>query len=212
VRSVSQLKMWNIYEPTWAPLSISADPGNAGNHYLEMRDEEPVDFSRIERIVPESQKLSVKFRVNAMQIPLGHALNFEVQDKHGARPMRIRFDIDWISVDHMNAEVPRPVPMALERWHDVELLLDSDKQSYTMTLNGEQLDGDIPFAVEVEALQRIVFRTGPYRGEIPPVILNESTTDPAGINTEDIPGTESRAAAAVYLIDDILVSEETTSP
>ncbi len=84
-----------------------------------MRDEEPVDYSRIERVVPSSQRLAVRFRVNAQQIPLGFALNVEVQDQTGARPMRIRFDREWISVDHMNAEVPRPVPMRLNQWHDI---------------------------------------------------------------------------------------------
>ncbi len=206
--NVSQLDQWNIYEPTWAPLSIVADPLDADNHSLEMRDEEPVDYSRIERILPESKKLSVRFRVNAQQIPLGYALNVELQDKHGLRPTRLRFDLDWISVDHMNAEVPRPVPMTLGQWHEIEMLLDSDRQSYVMSINGKQLGEEIPFAVNVAALQRIVFRTGPYRGAIRPVVLSESTTDPAGINTEDVPGTETRATAAIYLIDDISIAAE----
>ncbi len=208
VGDVSQLALWNIYEPTWAPLSIMADPDDAGNKVLAIRDEEPVDYSRIERIVPESKRLSVSFRINAQQIPLGQALNVEVQSKHGARPMRIRFDTEWISVDHMNAEVPKPVPLAKNRWYDIDLMLDTGKQSYVMKVNGEKLGDAIPFAVEVDALQRLVLRTGPYRGEIPPVILNEATTDPAGINTEDVPGTGVKAAPAVYLVDDIVVKRE----
>lgn len=207
VDDVSQLDQWNIYEPTWAPLSIVTDPADSKNHSLEIRDEEPVDYSRIERVFPESDKLSVRFRVNAQQIPLGYALNVEIQDKHGLRPLRVRFDIDWISVDHMNAEVPRPIPMKLKQWRDIELLVDSDKQSYQMIIDGKRL-GEIPFAVEVEALQRLVFRTGPYRGKIQPVVLSEATTDPAGINTEDVPGTEAQASPAIYLIDDISITTE----
>ena len=208
VDSVSQLEQWNVYEPTWAPLSIITDPADAKNQVLEMRDEEPVDYSRIERILPESKKLSVKFRVNALQIPLGYALNVEVQDKHGVRPMRIRFDSDWISVDHMNAEVPRPVPMTQNQWHEIELQMDAGKQSYVIDIDGKQLGEEVPFSVKVDALQRLVFRTGPYRGKIPPVVLSEATTDPAGINTEDVAGTETKIAAAIYLIDDISVISE----
>ncbi len=77
-----------------------------------------------------------------------------------------------------------------------------------MTINGEPLGDEIPFAGEAEALERLVFRTGPYRGKIQPVILSEATTDPAGINTEDLPGTETRAEAAVYWIDDVYASPE----
>ena len=170
-----------------------------------MRDEEPVDYSRIERVFPESKKISVRFKVNPQKIPLGYALNVELQDKHGLRPTRIRFDIEWISVDHMNAEVPRPIPINIGEWYDVKMELDSEKQSYVININGRQLGEEVPFAVDVEALQRIVFRTGPYRGAIQPVVLSESVTDPAGINTEDVPGTETRAPSAVYLIDDVSI-------
>lgn len=202
-----QLTRWNIYEPTWAPVRIVTDPADSENRVLEMRDEEPVDYSRVERALPESKKLKVKFRINAQHIPLGFAMNVEVQDKHGNRPMRIRFDKQWISVDHMNAEVPKPVPMRLNQWLNIELQMDSNTQSYSMKIDGEELGEAIPFPVDVEALQRIVFRTGPYRGEIQPVVLNEATTDPAGINTEDIPGTETKSPAAVYLIDDVFISQ-----
>ncbi len=208
VQSISELDQWSIYEPSWAPVNIVADPEGDNNRCLQMRDEEPVDYARIERVVPGSQRLAVRFRVNAQRIPRGFALNVEVQDQTGARPMLIRFDREWISVDHMNAEVPGPVPMQLNQWHDIAMLLDNRKGSYSMTINGEPLGDEIPFAGEAEALERLVFRTGPYRGKIQPVILSEATTDPAGINTEDLPGTERRSDAAVYLIDDVVVHPE----
>ena len=208
VKNETELAHWNLYEPTWAPISIVPDPQNSSNNCLKLMDEEPIDYARAERIFPERDQFSLSFRVNAMQIPMGYAMDIEVQDKHGVRPMKIRLDKDWISVDHMKTEVPYPVPITLGKWYEFELNFDCSKQRYALKINGELIGAEIPFAFEVEKLQRIVFRTGPYRGEVPPVVFNEAVTNPAGLNTEDVPGTEEKVSAGVYLIDDLKTKGE----
>ncbi|NOX66746.1 MAG: hypothetical protein GXO85_13390 [Chlorobi bacterium] len=143
-----------------------------------------------------------------MQIPMGYAMDIEVQDKQGVRPMKIRLDRDWISFDHMKATVPLPVPIKLEKWYSFDLTFDCNSQSYSAKIDGKEIGDKIPFAFKVDALQRIVFRTGPYRGEVPPVVFNEAVTNPAGLNTEDIPGTEDKVKASIYLIDDVITKGE----
>lgn len=204
VENTMQLTKWNVYEPTWTAIEISNDPVDPGNKCLKLKDEEPVDYARIERILPERKKFILRFRINPLTVPMGQALTIEVQGKNGERPMGIRLDEDWISVDHLDAEVPRPVANELREWHTFELSFDCDKQSYTAKINGKELNEPVPFARKAETLQRLVIRTGPYRGEIPPVIFNEAKTDPAGINTEDVAGTEQKSKPAVFLIDDIV--------
>jgi len=203
-----ELDKWNLYEPTWAPISVVNDPANSNNKCLELRDEEPIDYARAERILPERKNFTVSFKVNPLQIPMGYAMDVEVQDKHGVRPMKIRFDKDWISLDHMKAEVPLPIPLTLNKWYSFELTFDCDSQSYAVKIDGKEISNNIPFAYKVEALQRLVFRTGPYRGEIEPIIFNEAVTNPAGLNTEDIPGTEAKVKASIYLIDDVITKGE----
>ena len=203
VESIMQLDQWSVYEPEWTSFELVEDPHERDNKALEIRDAEPLDYARLERILPEAKTMTVGLRVNAREIPLGYALNVEVQDTHGSRPLRIRFDQKWISVDLHNAVVPNPIAISMDAWYDIELHLSADTQSYSMTVNGEVLGDDIPFATEVDSLQRLVFRTGPYRGKVTPVVLKEATTDPAGINTEDIAGTESPVSPLVFLIDDV---------
>jgi hypothetical protein len=46
------------------------------------------------------------------------------------------------------------------------------------------------------------FRTGPYRGDVRAAIV-DSEPRPSGLYTEDLPGSEERLAASVFLIDDV---------
>ena len=208
VNSTMDLNKWNIYEPKWAPIRIVKDPDDASNNCLELKDEEPVDFARVERVLIERKKFSISFKVNPVQIPIGYAVNIEVQDKQGVRPMRIRFDKNWISFDQRYANVPRPIPVKLMKWHQFEMVFDCDKQSYSLKIDGNIIEEDISFAFKIESLQRLVFRTGPYRGEVTPQVFNIYDTDTPGLGFEDIPGTEHRVEASIFLIDDIITKEE----
>ncbi|NOX66747.1 MAG: hypothetical protein GXO85_13395, partial [Chlorobi bacterium] len=60
VNSEMQLDKWNLYEPTWAPISIVEDPIKSSNKCLELRDEEPIDYARVERILPERKKFTLR--------------------------------------------------------------------------------------------------------------------------------------------------------
>lgn len=206
VSSVMDLNKWTLYEPTWAPISIVEDPEDSSNNCLELKDQEPVDYARVERTLIDRKKFSLSFRVNPMQIPRGYAVNVEVQDKHGVRPMRIRFDSNWISFDQRYAKVSPPIPVKLKKWHDIELSFDCDKQSYSVKVDGKLIDDNISFAFEIESLQRLVFRTGPYRGEVIPQLFNIYDTDTPGLSFEDTPGTEQKVEASIFLIDDIKTS------
>lgn len=207
VNNMMELDKWNFYEPAWAPISIVKDPSDSKNNCLELRDEEPIDFARAERILPERKKFSISFRVNPMQIPTGYAVNIEVQDKQGLRPMRIRFDKNWISFDQRYADFPPPIPVKLKKWHEIEMSFDCDKQSYSLKIDGNIIEKNISFAFKIESLQRLIFRTGPYRGEVTPQVFNIYDTDTPGLSFEDIPGTEQKIKASIFLIDDIITKE-----
>tara|TARA_R110001583_G_scaffold195374_1_gene372387 strand:+ start:37535 stop:39529 length:1995 start_codon:yes stop_codon:yes gene_type:complete len=200
---VMQLNKWNIYKPTWVSINIVNDPYNYANKVLELKDEEPIDFARVERVFPERKKFTINFRINPMEIPIGYAMDIEVQDKHGVRPMKIRLDKDWISFDHRYAKFPNPVKIELKKWYAFSLTFDCENQTYSLKINGKVISNKITFAYEVNELQRIVFRTGPYRGEVTPKVLNIANIDTPGLNVEDIPGTEQKVKASIFLIDDV---------
>jgi len=200
VKDESELAMWNLYVPQWAPISIVQDPVKSGNQCLELRDEEPYDYAIAQRAFPESKKVTVEFRIFMSKV--GHGiLDVEVQDKHGYRPMRLRFDQDWISMDRMRTE-PTPVRAQTNKWYDIKLVLDCGGQEYDLYVDGKRVERGVEFAEKVESLERLVFRTGPWRGDVRPLIVDGAPGNP-GLYTEDLPGGDNNVALSVYLIDNV---------
>ena len=200
VADESELATWNLYVPQWAPVSVVDDPVKSGNKCLELRDEEPYDYAIAQRAFPESKKPVVSFRVMMVKVGSG-ILDVEVQDKYGNRPMRVRFDADWISMDRMGTE-PRPVAAQTNKWYDIKLMLDCDEQEYDLYVDGKRAKRGVEFADKVESLERLVFRTGPWRGDVRPLIVNREP-GAKGLYMEDSPGADNKMPLSVYLIDDV---------
>src|SRR5262249_3293095 len=144
VRTEADLKDWNLYMPLWAPIDVVPDPADAGRRCLRLRDEDPYDYAKAERIFAEGSRVRVRFRVMQRQLAAAR-LEVEVQGPRGERPMRLRFDRDDLSFDEGKVS-PFPVPMDVGRWHDVELRLDCAGAMYDAWLDGRQVQKKVPFA------------------------------------------------------------------
>ncbi len=201
IENIGDLDLWNLYQPIWASTSVVSEKDRK-NKCLELKDEDPYDYAQVERIFPKSTSIDISFRLNSQEIAQGHALEIEVQNQQGTRPMRVRIDQNWISIDRKKVYM-NPLPIDLEKWHRVELMMDCNSQKYALVLDGYNKIKDIPFAEKVESLERIVFRTGPYRGYVPPEHVDDAMPKPAGLESEDRPGADIKAPACVYWIDDV---------
>jgi len=197
------LDLWNILSSKWAPVAVVAEQG-AKNDCLELLDEEPYDYALAERLFPRNRTVRIQFRFNAAQVAQGHALEVEVQDQQGMRPLRLRVDRNWLGMDHKQVDVS-PVAIQNGRWHMIELKVDCAKRSYDLLLDQAPVRQGIPFAEAAESVERIVFRTGPYRGFVPPEIVEAGMPNPAGLETEDLPGADAKSPTCRYLIDDLRV-------
>jgi hypothetical protein len=198
-RSPLDLERWNLHVPRWAPVAVLADPQCRGR-CLEMRDEDPYDHALAERAFPESGQVEVSFRALLRQV--GHAfLEVEVQGPRSERPMRLRFDPEWLSLDEGKVDAP-PVRIAPGRWLAIALRLDTQAQAYDLSVDGAWVRRGVPFAQRVDALERVVFRTGPWRGDVDPAILDGEPETP-GLFVEDRPGADEKTAVSVFLIDDV---------
>jgi hypothetical protein len=206
VKSEADLELWNLYVPKWGSISIVDDPRKQNNRCVELRDEEPHDYTLAERIFPESRKVTVEFRV--LQEQIGHGiLCFEAHDGRGRRPMRLRFFGDWLWVNRGRVELS-PVPIAAGKWLDIKLKLDCDAQKYDLAINGDWVKRDVAFweKEKVETLERLVFRTGPWRGYVP--VLNVDREPAPGMHQEDLAGSDWKVPLSVYLIDDVRTSSQ----
>ena len=81
------------------------------------------------------------------------------------------------------------------------MYLDCGAQQYDLAVNGTLRRG-IRFAEKVDSVERLVFRTGPYRGDVRPTIL-DGQPKTLGLDEEDLPGADVRVPASIYLIDNV---------
>jgi hypothetical protein len=202
VSAPHELETWNLYVPKWAPLAIVDDPQVKGNKCLELRDEEPYDYAIAQRSFPAAKKVTVEFRV--LMSKVGHGiLDVEVQDKSGKRPMRLRFDPEWLAVDRMGTD-PDPVSIKINKWYDIKVVLDCGKEEYDLYVDGKRAMDGVEFEGKVQTLERLVFRTGPWRGEVRPLIRDQGEPGTLGLYLEDLPGADNKVPLSIYLIDDIV--------
>ncbi|HEY0863966.1 MAG TPA: hypothetical protein VGD97_07675 [Lacunisphaera sp.] len=199
--SSDALERWNLHLPQWAPTRVVAEAGTT-NHVLELRDEEPYDYALAERLLPAARRLHVSFRVQVREAQLGSTLEIEVQTQRSDRPMRLRLNRDWLAFDRG----PRPnkqVRLSPQRWYAIGLDFDCEQQTYSLSVDGTVVQAGIAFAEKAERLERIAFRTGPWRGLVPPEVVERGGEKPGGLSQEDLPGADERAAPAVFWIDDL---------
>lgn len=201
VNSISDLKLWSVYVPTWGPISIKRDQVT-NNKYLELRDEEPYDYSFVERIFPSSSKKIIEFKFQGEKLPQGFAPEVEIQDQKGNRAIKLRIDKDWLSFDIEKVSVD-PVKIDPKKWNHVKLDIDCNKKSFKVTVNGILYPDPIKFGESADVVERIVFRTGPYRNYIPAQVIENGIGSQSGFDLDDQPGADVKAPLIILNIDDI---------
>ena len=65
------------------------------------------------------------------------------------------------------------------------------------------------FAEQAETVERLVFRTGPYRGDVRAIFV-EGEHATLGFTSEDLPGADQRVPLSIYLIDDLKTTARKT--
>lgn len=200
LQSAEPLEWWNLYEPQWAPISIVSDPHQSGNKCLELRDEDPCDYALAERAFPESARVRIEFRVLAEKV--GHGvLEAEVQDRSGHRPLKLRLDDKWLGQDQM-ARWVNAISAPEHGWLSIRLDINCAAGTYDLALNGKTVANGVTFAEQAQTVERLVFRTGPYRGDVRAIFV-EGEHATLGYTSEDLPGADQRVPLSVYWIDDV---------
>jgi hypothetical protein len=197
---ITRLDQWNLYIPHWASVSIEENPFESGNRVLRLEDSNPYDYAMAFRVFPETRKkVSISFDVFVEQ--LGNAYLFiEVHDRHGRRPNMLRFDAVQVGMDRATVE-PAPLFLQTNKWTDVRMDMDVERQQYTLYIDGNIIH-ELPFAEKVESLERLVFRTGPWRGDVRAFIV-DGEPGAKGVYKEDLPGADSPIRPSAFLIDNV---------
>jgi hypothetical protein len=150
-------------------------------------------------VFEETNKAEIDVRVFPKQTGNG-ILEIDVTDQFGNRPVRIRFDADGkIKAVNGNKEVILQ-SYKQDTWYDLKVTIDANTfGNYTLSLDGKQLLKNAKLAEAVKSVERVSFRTGPYR-DLPN--RNTPNQDPA----PPLPGADEQITPASFYIDDFRVN------
>lgn len=204
VGSIMDLELWNIYMPYWTSVSIRRDV-ETNNQYLELRDEEPYDYVSVSRIFPKASRKTIAFSFNAKRIPQGQIVEIEVQDQDGNRALKLAIDRSWLAFDIETVRVD-PIDLDAKSWNHIKLDIDCINNSYAVILNGKLYKEDIPLnsRAPTDNVERIVFRTGPYRNLVSSVYMEHGIAAQANFFSNDLPGADHKSPLVIFAIDDII--------
>ena len=186
---------WNVWSPRWAPVEVVEFP-SPRDKSLQLRDEDPYDYAQAERVFPESRRVTVRCRLRAEQDDHGQ-LAAELRDRRGARPVRLMLQPDGRITAEIAGRAAEIARYAAEAWFDLAITIDASAGTFDVAIDGRDVLTGAAVAEEVQAVHRVTFRTGEYRGcpaELPPMI------------SPDLPGADEPTPPAVFRIN----SMETT--
>lgn len=163
----ADLELWNFYVPKWAPISITANPKKENNKCLQFTDEEPYDYALAERTFPESKNVTVQFNLHAKQRKNAR-LEVDIVNKNGVCPIRIMFTEDGnIKALAQDNKIITLMPYNDRKWMSFRFKIDCAAGLFTLTHDGIDLLKNFPFANKTDTVERLVFRTGKYRRDVP---------------------------------------------
>ena len=178
-----------------------------GNSFLKLQDEEPYDYALVERVFPKGEKKTIEFQFRAPKLPQGTAAEIEVLDQRSNRALKLRIDKDWLSFD-IDQVQKDPVKINPKKWNSVKLDIDCINGKYTVEPNGKEIEGEINLNGEIKSVERITFRTGPYRGYVPAEVADHGIGKQTGFYSEDLPGADFKAPLIEFDIDKIVTEQD----
>lgn len=182
-----ELKLWNYNSGLWTPVSI--EKTKDGTKALTLKDWDPFDYAKAERVVPSSKKLVAEFTVIPQQKNNG-LLDIEFQDGSGNAGIRLSFDSTGSFTTKAGYRIKNLTEFNAGEPYKIRVDLNTDQRFYTVTINDKKSQG--LFFAPLHKVERIVFRTGGVR-RFPNA---DTPTD----QMYDLPNGGERDKEAVYYI------------
>ncbi len=178
---------WNVYSPRWAPVSLVAD---GKGHCLELQDGDPFDYCRAVRVFPAAADVRVELRIKAAQTIA--TLEIELCDAAGHRPVRLALaEIGSIRACDGTGMVQLGAFRA-NAWTEFVMTTDLSAGRYTVQVNRGKKQNFALADTTINGLERLSFRTGPWRG-----IGDGNEVDPS----QDVP----LATPAAFLLSSVKI-------
>lgn len=191
-----ELDFWNTYNLSWASAKIE---NTNSEKTLTLRDHDPFDYARVERVIPFAQKMEAIFTVVPEQNDYG-VLQVEFQNKTGLPSIRLVFDNDGVLKTKAGSRFRTISEYKTGETYTIHVVLDATSRSYTVRVNGEKESRQI-FYAPADGIERIMFRTGEQRHFPTP----DTPADKA--DYDDLPNTGMSIPEAVFHIKSLITKK-----
>ncbi|UKM64303.1 exo-alpha-sialidase [Flavobacteriaceae bacterium GSB9] len=191
-----ELKFWNTYDLQWATANIEKKDGVK---WLTLRDQDPFDYPRVERVTPFAEKMEVTFTVKPEQNDHG-VLQVELQNKQGLPSVRLIFDEEGNLKQKMGYRLRNIMPYEAGKEYTIKLTVDASTRLYDINVNDEKETRGI-FFMPTDGISRVMFRTGEQR-HYPTVDTPVDTP-----NYDDVPFTGKFIPEAVFYIKSLITKK-----
>jgi hypothetical protein len=182
-----ELNEWNIYSPLWCNVSVEQKA-------LALRDSDPFDYAKAERVFPVAKKAEVTFKLSAAQTSHGQ-LEIELADRKGMACLRLILDSTGTILTKQGYRNKSLGKYKQGEELTIKIELNTATRFYNVIINGGKPAANI-FFQPVESVERLVFRTGSVR-RFPDA---DTPTD----QNYDLPGADRRDKEAKYLIHSVI--------
>jgi hypothetical protein len=154
-----ELDQWNIYNPIQAPVRI--EKAQDGIKRLVLRDKDPFDHARADRLFPPSTAIVVEFSLIAGQDSHGQ-LQVELQNEKGSPAMRILLSEDGNLKHKTGYRLKNIMEYEAGEEYDIRVEARTGNRYYEVYINGKKAATGL-FFTPVHELARITFRSGMVR-------------------------------------------------
>ncbi len=153
-----ELNFWNTYNLSWG--SVEIETKNA-EKLLALRDADPFDYVRAERIIPFSEKMQVSMTVIPEQNDHG-LMQIELQNRQGMPAIQFIFDNDGNLKLKAGYRFRNLLKYEAGQTYNIDIDLDTTTRFFTVSVNNSEPKRAL-FFQPVDGISRIMFRTGKQR-------------------------------------------------
>jgi hypothetical protein len=154
-----ELNLWNFNSGLWTPVSV--DKMSNGAKALTLKDWDPFDYAKAERVIPSSKKITVEFSITPQQND-HRWMDIEFTNAQGNAGVRFSFDSTGSFITKAGYRNRNLMKYVAGETYNIKVELNTDTRFYTVTVNGKQLSPGLFFA-PLASIDRVVFRTGHVR-------------------------------------------------
>ena len=154
-----ELAHWNYYSGLWTPVTMEKMAN--GTKALALKDWDPFEYAKAERIIPSSKRVVAEFTVVPRQNDKGH-LDIEFTDAKGTPGVRLSFDSTGNFITKAGYRNRNLMKYNAGATYNIRIELNTDTRFYNVKVNDKALPSGLFFA-PLASIDRIVFRTGSVR-------------------------------------------------